>query len=57
VYALRVLKSSRIDLELFNEGDHSMSEVEHHILPQFSLALTASGTTTLPEEKRRYDDA
>jgi hypothetical protein len=33
VYALRVLKSSRIDLELFNEGDHSMSEVEHHILP------------------------
>src|SRR5881275_2517102 len=33
-----------------------MSEVEHHILPQFSLALTALGTTTLPEEKRRYED-
>jgi len=29
-----------------------MSEVEHHMmLPQFSLALTASGTTTLAEER------
>jgi hypothetical protein len=34
-----------------------MSEVEHHILPQFSFALTALGTTTLPEEKRTYEDA
>jgi hypothetical protein len=32
-----------------------MSEVEHHMLTHFSLALTASGTTTLPEEKRRYE--